>query len=315
MPRRAAAAETANTLDVRRLRHLQAAVNEGSLSAAAVRLGLSQPALSTSIKSLESDLGVALLERHRFGVQATAYAEALLEHSKRIEAELDSAWSRVRRLRQRDVTSLRIGCGPSEATRLLPTALQHLHETRPELRVFVEYGLNEKLMPMVRLGEVEAALSSVPRSAAHPELRHETLHTDRAVVIARPEHPLAGRRSVPPAELARHAWVLARRWELERKAFDELFAEAGVEPPQAEVETSSAILMKSLVIHGDFLSFVPREMVHWEERTGLLRPLRVTGRSWERHVGLTTRRDNVAGDALQALQASLRFAVSQLSAR
>ena len=47
---------------------------------------------------------------------------------------------------------------------------------------------------------------------------------DRAVVIARSEHPLATRRSVSAADLARYPWVLARRWELERKALDELFA-------------------------------------------------------------------------------------------
>src|SRR5882724_10173260 len=133
----------AHTLDLRRLRHLRAAVSEGSLSGAAVQLGLSQPALSASIKSLEAELGVALLERHRFGVHATDCAEALLEHARRVESELDAAWSRVKQLRQRDAVSLRIGCGPSEATRLLPTALQLLRATHPELRVFVEYGLNE----------------------------------------------------------------------------------------------------------------------------------------------------------------------------
>ena len=308
-------AQPAHTLDLRRLRHLRAAVAEGSLSGAAVQLGLSQPALSASIKSLEAELGVALLERHRFGVHATSYAEALLEHARRVESELDAAWAHVRQLRQRDAVTLRIGCGPSEATRLLPIALQHLRATRPELRVFVEYGLNEKLMPMVRLGEVECALSSVPRSAAHPDLRHETLHTDQAVIVARADHPLAGRRSASVAELARYPWVLARRWELERKALDELFAQAGVEPIQAEVETTSATLMKTLVMHGDFLTFVPREMIHWEERAGLLRPLKAWSSAWERHVGVTTRRDRAPNEALQALVESLRAAVRRVAPR
>jgi len=311
MPDRPPLPGAPNKLDLRRLRHLQAALAEGSLSGAAARLGLSQPALSSSIKSLENDLGVALLERHRFGVHATPFAEALLEHSKRIESELDAAWARVRRLRQHGA-ALRIGCGPSEATRLLPAALQQLHASRPELRVVVEYGLNETLMPMVRQGEVDCALSSVPRSTAHPELRHETLHTDQAVVIARVEHPLAGRRSVSAADLAAQPWVLSRRWELERKAFDELFAEAGVEPVRATVETSSATLMTSLVIQGDFLSFVPREMVYREERAGLLRPLKVAGPAWERHVGLTTRRDRAPGEAQLALTESLRLVVGRL---
>lgn len=300
------------SLDIRRLRHLRAAVAEGSLSGAAETLGLSQPALSSSIKSLEADLGVTLLERHRYGVAGTAYAETLLEHFHRVEAELQAAWLRVGRLRLGSATDLQIGCGPSEAMRLLPLALEHLRQHHPQVRVCVEYGLNERLMPMVRHGEVECALSSVPSSAAHADLRHQTLHVDRAVVIARAEHPLAARRNVTAADLASYPWVLARRWELERKALDELFADAGVPPLRATVETSSAILMKTLVMQGDFLSFVPLEMIHWEQKVGLLRPLEGIGSSWERHVGITTRSGAATSDALAALTESLQVAAQSL---
>lgn len=297
-----------HALDMRRLRHLRAAVAEGSLSAAAGMLGLSQPALSSSIKSLETDLGVNLLERHRFGVKGTPYADTLLEHFRRVEAELQAAWTRVGRLRQDHAVDLQIGCGPSEATRLLPRALDHLRRSHPQVRVFVEYGLNERLMPMVRHGEIQCALSSVPASAAHADLRHQPLCVDEAVVIARADHPLAGRRSVTAADLARYPWVLARRWELERRALDELFAAAGVEPLKAAVETTSAVLMKTLVLQGDYLSFVPLEMIHWEQQAGLLKPLRGVRSSWRRNVGLTTRRDEAPAEALVALTDSLRVA-------
>lgn len=302
-------------LDLRRLRHLQAAVSEGSLTAAAALLGLSQPALSASIKSLEGELGVPLLERHRHGVRATAGAETLLEHGRRIESELQAAWSGLRRQAQREAVTLRIGCGPSEASRLLPHALVHLRRTQPHLRVFVEYGLNEKLMPMVRLGEIDCALSSVPRTAAHPELRHEPLHTDQAVIVARVDHPLASRRNPGAAELAAYPWVLARRWELERKALDDLFAQAGLPPVQAVVETTSAVLMKTLLMNSDYLTFVPREMVFWEERAGLLKPLKGFRSAWERQVGLTLRRDQAPPPALLALMDSLRHSVKLLGER
>lgn len=288
------------TLDTRRLRHLRSAVAEGSLSAAADVLGLSQPALSASIKSLETDLGVTLLERHRFGVKGTPYAETLLEHFRRVEAELQAAWTRVGRLRQERGVDLQVGCGPSEATRLLPRVLETLRHTHPHLRIGVEYGLNERLMPLVRHGEIDCALSSVPKSTAHAGLRHEVLYVDKAVVIARADHPLAQRPSVQAADLVRYPWVLARRWELERKALDELFADAGVEPVRAAIETTSAVLMKTLVMQGDWLSFVPLEMIHWEQRAGLLRPLEAVHSSWQRHVGLTTRADGPPGAALSA---------------
>lgn len=302
-------------LDLRRLRQLQAAVAEGSLTAAAAVLGLSQPTLSAGIRSLEAELGVPLLERHRHGVQPTRYAELLLERARRIDAELQAATAELQQLRHGDAATLRIGCGPSEAARLLPQALVLLHQTLPQLRVFVEYGLNEKLMPMVRLGEIEAALSSVPRSAAHEGLQHEALYTDQALVIGRSEHPLASKAQVTPADLARYPWVLARRWELERRALDDLFAQAGLAPLQAQVETTSAVLMKTLLLSGDYLTFVPREMVFWEERAALLRPLRGLRSPWERQVGLTVAAGHEASQPLQALRDALRIAGRRLGLR
>src|SRR5690606_27146903 len=121
--------------------------------------------------------------------------------------------------------------GPSEATRLLPRTLSRLGQTHPDLRVTVLYGLNETLMPMVKRGDIEFALSSVPRTATDPDLSHQILLDDSAAVIARGAHPLAGRRRLLPRDLVGWRWILARRRELERKALDDLFLDAGFKPP------------------------------------------------------------------------------------
>ena len=66
------------------------------------------------------------------------------------------------RLARRPPGHVCVGCGPSEATRLLPIALNRLRERSPGINVTVLYGLNEALMPMVKHGEVDFALSSIP---------------------------------------------------------------------------------------------------------------------------------------------------------
>src|SRR3954466_7222907 len=103
-----------NPIDLRRLRHLCAAIGDGSLTAAAARLGLTQPALSASIKALEHEVGVPLLRRHRWGNEPTRYAELLIGHARAIEGELDAAWARLAQLKGLDEVSVRVGCGPSE---------------------------------------------------------------------------------------------------------------------------------------------------------------------------------------------------------
>jgi DNA-binding transcriptional LysR family regulator len=293
-------------MDYKHIVHLAAAVRCGSLTAAARALGVSQPALSKSIKAFEADIGVQLVERGRFGVRATRYGEAVIARSSVIEAEIRGVAEEIAALRQAGSIRVTIGCGPSEATRLLPETLAGLSRRHPEIRVTVLYGLNETLMPMVKKGEIEFALSSVPRTASDPDLTHTVLHSDSAAVIARPDHPLAGRRQLLPADLLGQRWVLARRRELERRALDDLFLDAGFKPVEAEIETTSAVLLKTVVMQGDYLSFLPRELIHWEEQAGLLTVLPVTAPAWERLVGVTARRRGTLTSAARTLVRELK---------
>jgi DNA-binding transcriptional LysR family regulator len=293
-------------IDVARLRQLALIVRERSFSKAAESIGISQPALSKSIRSLERALGVQLLERGRFGALPTAFGLALVRHADAIDAELRSAVQEVEDLRVARTGHTCVGCGPSEATRLLPLALNRLRARSPGINVTVLYGLNEALMPMVKHGEVDFAISSIPGRASDPDLRQVRLHEDRAAVVARSGHPLFGRRGPLSAQhLVDHEWILARQHELERRALDELFVEAGLAPPQVALETTSAVLMKTMVMQSDFLTFLPRELVFWEERAGLMSALKLAAPSWRRIVGLTLRVRAGISPAAQALIDSL----------
>jgi DNA-binding transcriptional LysR family regulator len=301
-------------MEFRQLQHFLAAARLGSITEAADEFRISQPALSKSIRTLERTLGVRLLERGRFGVVPTAYGEVLLGHARTLDDGLAQAQRAIEAMRGHGSGRLTIGCGPSEATRLLPLALARFRGTHPDVRVTVLYGLNEALMPMVKRGEVDFALSSVPRTASDPQLSHATLYTDQAAVVARDGHPLAGKRSVRPADLLGWRWVLARRRELERRALDEVFLNAGLKPVEAEIETTSAVLMKSVVAHSDFLSFMPRELIHWEERAGQLRALRVAAQPWTRAVGVTRRRGGATAQGAAGLVDALIDALQHTAA-
>ncbi len=283
-----------------------AAVRHGNLTDAAAELGVSQPALSKSIKALERTLGVLLLERGRFGVAPTPAGEALLQHGQVVEAELRSAVGAIEAFKGARSGHILVGCGPTEANRLLPQALLQLGADRPELRVTVLYGLNESLMPSVKLGEIDFALSSVPARATDAALSHESLFTETAVVVARSGHPLSRLRAIPPAQLLTQHWILPRRRELERLAFEDFFTRHGLEPPEAQVETTSTALMKSVVMQSDTLTFIPRELIWWEVQAGQLTPLNVLGTDWARIVGITRRRRGSLSPAALRLIAALR---------
>lgn len=302
-------------MDSRQIQHFLAAVEHRNLGRAAGELGISQPALSKSIQRLERHLGVKLLERGRFGVSPTIYGDALATHGKIVDAELRHAESEIDALRGARRGHVLLGCGPAEATRLLPVAVAHLFETHPELRLTALYGLNETLMPLVRRGEIDFALSSVPSSSNDVDLVHEPLYSETTVVAARAGHPLSRRRNVEPADLAGYRWVLARRRERERRALDELFLAAGLAPPDAAIETSSTVLMKSMVLQSDFLTYLPLDLIYWEEKRGELVPLMVHGPLWSRQVGITWRRRGSLSPATRALIDVLRVTASRFGFR
>ncbi|MFZ9623791.1 MAG: LysR family transcriptional regulator [Burkholderiaceae bacterium] len=293
-------------MDYRKVQMFLAAVRHGNLTEAAAELGVSQPALSKSIKALERAVGVRLLDRGRFGVAPTPAGEALLQHGQVVEAELRSAVSTIDALKGARGGHVLLGCGPTEANRLLPQALLRLGETHPGLRVTALYGLNESLMPWVKLGEVDFALSSVPARAVDPALTHESLFTETGVVVARAGHPLARARAIEPAQLAAERWILPRRRELERLAFDDFFTRHGIDPPEAQVETTSTVLMKAMVMQSDALTFIPRELIWWEVQAGQLVPLNVRGTDWTRIVGITRRRRGSMSPAAMRLIEALR---------
>jgi DNA-binding transcriptional LysR family regulator len=294
-------------IDVARLRQLALIVREHSYSKAAEAIGISQPALSKSIRSLERALGVQLLERGRFGATPTAFGLALVRHADAIDAELRSAVQEVDALRAARSGQVCIGCGPSEATRLLPIALERVRSRAPGICVTVLYGLNEALMPMVKHGEVDFAVSSIPARSVDTELRQIKLHEDRAAVVVRTGHPLLKKRGPLSAHhLVGHDWILARQHELERRALDDLFLAHGLAPPDVGLETTSAVLMKTAVMQSNFLTFLPRELIYWEERAGLLAALQLAAPSWHRIVGLTLRSRAGISPAAQALIDSLR---------
>ncbi len=288
-----------------------AAVRHGNLTEAAAELGVSQPALSKSIKALERALGVRLLDRGRFGVAPTPAGEALLQHGQVVEAELRNAAGAIEALKGSRSGHVLMGCGPTEANRLLPQALLRLEGSHPELRVTVLYGLNESLMPWVAQGEVDFALSSVPARATNAALTHEALFTETGVVVARAGHPLARQRAIVPAQLVRERWILPRQRELERLAFDDFFTRYGLEPPEAQTETTSTVLMKALVMQSDALTFIPRELILWEVQARQLVPLDVQGTDWTRIVGITRRRRGSISPAAMRLVEALREVAQQ----
>ena len=128
-------------MDLRQLRYFVVVAEERSVTRAAARLHLTQPPLSAQLARLEHELGVALLVRHRRGVDLTEAGSHLLEHAQRLLASVDVTTDSVRKLGEGRAGRLSIAFVSATAWTVLSPLLRRYHTERPDVVLdFVEDG-------------------------------------------------------------------------------------------------------------------------------------------------------------------------------
>jgi DNA-binding transcriptional LysR family regulator len=277
-------------LNTGELLNLVQIVKSGSLARAAAELGVSQPALSKSVARLERSLGVRLLERKARGVVATDYGEALLRRVVPVLADLRAAAQEIEALRGGARGVVSIGAAPAVAVNFMPPVIEKVRKSDRQVVVRVLEGLVEPLLAALRAGSLDFAITT--RVAADPpdDLAVRPLFEDTFVVCCAGGHPLARKRKVSASDLTGLPWVLAPRDGVLRHELDHRFAMEGAVAPAATVETASGALSKALVMNGEFIGFLPREMIAFEERKGYVAVVPTPWLEWKREICLVTRR-------------------------
>lgn len=278
-------------LDSRQLRYFLAVIEHGALRRAAEALGLTEPALSKSIRQLEQSLGVQLLERSARGMAPTGFGEVLAGHARLIRAEMTHALSEIGAMRGGQAGRIALGSTPSFANLLLPRACARLLRRFPGVQIAVMDGLMDQLMPRLLTGELDFVVATLGQAPPHPLLVQEPFAVrDQAGVVARAQHPLARRRRLGLAALGGQRWVLTSHSDYLRAQLDAGFAAAGLPAPVPVVEIGSILFMRSLLLEDDLLAYLPLEVVRREIDEKRLVLLDVPAVTQRRTSGLLFRR-------------------------
>jgi DNA-binding transcriptional LysR family regulator len=168
------------------LHHFLLVVDHGTVTAAARRAHLSQPALSASLQRLEAWAGAPLLFRARAGCTPTAEGQALLPHARAALAEVDAARRAVSEVAGLERGSVRLGAGTTACTYLLPDVLASYRRNYPSVRTYLREAANEPLWEGVASGELDIALLTDVQPDLFPGLAKEPWRRDELVVVARP---------------------------------------------------------------------------------------------------------------------------------
>lgn len=284
------------TLNLDQLRSFGLVIETGSFSAAADRLGISQPAVSLQVRQLERRLAVRLIERVGKRAKPTPAGMELLRHAQHIETAVENAVDALADHASGVTGRVRLGTGATACLHFLPAVLRTLREQFPALSVVVSTGNTEDQARKVEENSLDLALVTLP--AAGRSLAAMPVLEDEFVAIGRTDvEPLKAR--VTPADLGALPLVLFEPAANTRKLVDRWFAAAGLQP-QPVMELGSVEAMKEMVAAGLGYAIVPGMSMtgrgaHPELKTSRLNP------RMHRTLAVVVRRDKPVSKALRVV--------------
>ncbi|MFH7599328.1 LysR family transcriptional regulator [Streptomyces racemochromogenes] len=213
----------------------------GSLSGAARRLGITQPAASSRIRAMETRLGVALVDRSPRGSTLTAEGALVTDWARRVVEAAEAFDAGAQALRGRRDSRLRVAASMTIAEYLLPGWLIALRGERPGTAVSLHAGNSADVAQRVLAHEAD--LGFVEGLTVPDGLDSAVIAQDRLVVAVAPAHPWARRsRGVEPAELASAPLILRERGSGTRQVLDAALAPSGgLAVPLLELASTTAV--------------------------------------------------------------------------
>jgi len=186
-------------VNLRDLRYLVALADHRHFGRAATASFVSQPTLSTQIRKLEEELGVALVERSPRNVLLTEVGREISERARAILRDVDEVRELARRTHDPESGSVRLGMFPTLGPYLLPHVVQRIRARFPRLELLLTEEKTPVLLQQLSDGRLDAACLALP---IHDEQMHAEPLFEEPFVLAVPRgHPLAQRKSLKLADL------------------------------------------------------------------------------------------------------------------
>ena len=198
-------------MELRHLHYFIGVGEEENVSRAALKLHVSQPALSRQIRDLEEELGFLLLERSAKSVRLTEAGRAFLTEARAVLQRAEDAVKAARAIATGGRGELHVGYAPSLTARILPPTLRAFQAELPNVRVRLHDLSTEEMLAGLREGKLQIAFVVRLTPALLRGLRFEELARDSICLAVAPKHPLAGRRTVTLAEVAREPLITYTR--------------------------------------------------------------------------------------------------------
>ena len=300
-------------LKLQHFRAVDAIEAHGSLLKAAATLSLTQPALSKTLHEAEEILQTRLFDRHPRGVRPTAAGAVFVESARRLMAELRRLDERLDAISSRSRGTLAIGVLPVAAAGVLPGVLTRMKALEPDIRIRLEQGRTEELLPLLASGEIDLIVGRLYEPAIPDVFEREPLWTEPISVLARTGHPIFLDETLHVDHLKRYDLILPTVTQRVGQEIERLLQKLDLAPTTA-YRSSSYGFIREMLFGGDFIAIMPRLMMVGDLLRGSLRLVPMPLPSPDRPAGLIRPRDQALPPAGRAFVEILRGFIDDLAA-
>ncbi|MDH4066801.1 MAG: LysR family transcriptional regulator [Acidobacteriota bacterium] len=261
---------------------IRAIAETGSFTAAGHKLHVSQSAISRQILLLEDELKEAIFLRVGRRIRITPAGESLLQLSHRVFQDLKDTIAGITDSQESLRGNVRLLGGMTVGLYVFPALLTELKHQHPGVDLKVMTGSSERCLQQLRSGVGDLALLTLP--VDQPDLVTVPVLQEELLVVTAAKHPLSRKRKVLPADLVRQPFVLFEQGSNTRRAIDEFFISARIEP-EIVMETENVEIIKAMVRTGIGISIIPYQAAARDVSSGHLFLSRIEGRSLVRETG------------------------------
>lgn len=255
-------------VNIRLLRYFMAVAEEGSVTGAAQRLYVSQPALTNQLRQLEAQLRTRLFERSHSGMALTEPGRVLAEQVPALLAKWDNAVRETKGAASRAAQVLRVGFMASAANEATQDIVAAFGRARPGWKIDMRQGAWDEPTAGLATGDVDVAFLRLP-FPGQEAMRVRVLLTEPRLIALRSAHPLATREEIPFQDLLDEPFVAAPTSTGTFRDYWLATEERGGRPPRIGAVTAEPDEWLNAIANGYGIALAPESAARFYGRPGI----------------------------------------------
>lgn len=248
-------------MDFRRLTYIVEVAKARSVTAAAHKLYISQPALSQVLAQVEAEVGVKLFDRRESPLRLTYAGELYVATAKEILASYETMKRRLADVAEGNEGKITLGLPVERSGYMLPEVLAKFQKTFPQVSLLLEEGGGKRILDLLENHDVDLVILPKSEESQEDKFQRRLIYPEEIFVLAQKPLPEAqGKDYVEMKDLAAYPFILVKPGHAIRLRTDEIFRRSGV-TPRILLETASNLTAAQMASRGLGLAIVPKRTI------------------------------------------------------